>query len=410
MEKIMEMRLNGAKEKMNMSNKIYRKRIFPLLLPSLLLLAAGCHRNDVQVYTVSSDQNQAPPPLAAMPPTNAPAPAPADQLPPGHPDISSMGAGSLPQVSADSSAVPLTWTTPDGWTSVPPSEMRVASFKVTGANGKAADVSIVPLAGMGGGDAPNVNRWRGQVGLPDTTDDQIQSSAENIEAAAQPAQLYDIIGQDPSSGAPSRILAAIQHRGETTWFFKMTGDASLVEQQKPVFIAFLKSLSFTAEQTQSQLPPGHPDINGMDNSAAGPISHDGQPNWQVPAGWTEISGGQFLIAKFTITGDGGATAAVNVSSADGDGGGLSANVNRWRGQLGLQPTDTLSTTALTVNGGEAQLVDMSGTDASTGQPAEIVGVIVSESGATWFYKLMGDPKVVATQKDAFTKFVQGVKY
>jgi len=248
------------------------------------------------------------------------------------------------------------------------------------------------------------------VGLPDTTDDQIQSSAENIEAAAQPAQLYDIIGQDPSSGAPSRILAAIQHRGETTWFFKMTGDASLVEQQKPVFIAFLKSLSFTAEQTQSQLPPGHPDINGMDNSAAGPISHDGQPNWQVPAGWTEISGGQFLIAKFTITGDGGATAAVNVSSADGDGGGLSANVNRWRGQLGLQPTDTLSTTALTVNGGEAQLVDMSGTDASTGQPAEIVGVIVSESGATWFYKLMGDPKVVATQKDAFTKFVQGVKY
>ena len=29
---------------------------------------------------------------------------------------------------------------------------------------------------------------------------------------------------------------------------------------------------------------------------------------------------------------------------------------------------------------------------------------------TWFYKLMGDSKVVESQKDAFTKFVQSVKY
>jgi hypothetical protein len=39
-----------------------------------------------------------------------------------------------------------------------------------------------------------------------------------------------------------------------------------------------------------------------------------------------------------------------------------------------------------------------------------VGVIVPQSGQTWFYKLMGDAKVVESQKDAFTKFVQTVKY
>ena len=38
-----------------------------------------------------------------------------------------------------------------------------------------------------------------------------------------------------------------------------------------------------------------------------------------------------------LTGDGGATAAVNVSSSAGEGGGLIGNVNRWRGQLGLAP-------------------------------------------------------------------------
>jgi hypothetical protein len=39
-----------------------------------------------------------------------------------------------------------------------------------------------------------------------------------------------------------------------------------------------------------------------------------------------------------------------------------------------------------------------------------VGVMVSQSGQTWFYKLMGNAKVVESQKDAFTKFVQTVKY
>jgi hypothetical protein len=44
--------------------------------------------------------------------------------------------------------------------------MRVASFRVTGKDGKQADVSVIPLPGLAGSDLDNVNRWRGQVGLP----------------------------------------------------------------------------------------------------------------------------------------------------------------------------------------------------------------------------------------------------
>ena len=36
--------------------------------------------------------------------------------------------------------------------------------------------------------------------------------------------------------------------------------------------------------------------------------------------------------------------------------------------------------------------------------------IVTLPGQTWFYKLMGDPSVVALQKNAFTEFVKGVQY
>jgi hypothetical protein len=394
-----------------------------LLFVTLLLPAIGCHREQVQVYQVSQDQDQQSP---AASPTNATA----SSLPPGHPDTSTadnspMSAQSMPGgiVSPDTSAAPVTWTTPAGWTQVQPGEIRVGSFKITGADGKQADVSIVPLSGMAGGDFANVNRWRGQVGLPPAPDDELQSSAENIQAGGQPAQLFDV------AGATNRILGVIQHRDDTSWFFKMTGDADLVEQQKPVFVNFLKSLSFSSQEAQAQLPPGHPDVGDMgaqdqqalppghppigDMNATdddGPVSHEGQPNWTVPAGWQEVSGGSFLLAKFVLTGDNGKTATVNVSQSAGDGGGLMPNVNRWRGQLGLPPANDALAVTFSLPGGQGQVVSFTGTDAQTGEPAEIHAVVITLSDRTYFYKLMGHPNVVNAHKEEFMTFVKGAKY
>ena len=295
--------------------------------------------------------------------------------------------------------------------------MRVASFKVNGVDGKSADVSVIPLPGLAGSDDANVNRWRGQVGLSPASPDELKKSAESVEAGGQPAQLYDIAGQNPGSGDAERILGVIQHRDDMAWFFKMTGDAGLVEKQKPSFVAFLESLNFVAAPTPTALPASHPSVGDMGmgaSPAAAPISSEGKPNWQVPSGWQEVSGGQFLVAKFMLTGDGGGTAAVNVSNSSGEGGGLIGNVNRWRGQLGLaswsEAEANQSVTTIDVAGGKASLVDLSGTDARTGQATRLIGVIVPQSGQTWFYKLMGDAKVVESQKAAFTQFVQGVKY
>lgn len=361
-----------------------------------LLLVTGCQRDQVQVYRLAKDQT--PPAVDASAMNNG-------ALPPGHPDVAG-GAG-------QGSTSPLTWKTPAGWTEVPATELRVASFKVS-KNGKMVDVSVIPLAGLAGTDEANVNRWRGQAGLSAVSADDLHKTAENVDAGGQPAQLYDISGTNPASSEKLRIIGVIQHRDENAWFFKMTGDSDLAEQEKPAFIEFLKSLKFASmpapTEMPSTLPPNHPAIGDMTApAAAGPVSHEGQPNWQVPAGWQEVSGGQFLVAKFILAGDGGGQAAVNVSSSAGDGGGLAANLTRWRGQLGLPPTDNFSAEQIDAGGVKAQRVDLEGTNAQTGKPAKMVAVIVPREGQTFFYKLMGDAKVVDAQKDAFIKFVQSAK-
>jgi hypothetical protein len=403
-------------------------RLLALTVP-LMFLAAGCHRDDVKVYRIAKDQDQSSQQTAPAPPTDSPNP----ELPPGHPDISSVPGAQ----TTGSASTQLTWKTPAGWTEVPPSKMRVGSFKVTGADGKQADVSVIPLPGMAGTDAANVNRWRGQVGLPEVTDNDLQKAAENVEAGGQPAQLYDIAGTNLAGGGAERILGVIQHRDDMAWFYKMTGDADLVEQQKPAFIEFLKSLNFgAAAPTQTEILAGNPTAGGgniawtsgdlhlktgnlglTDTTVSANtiplVSHEGQPNWQVPAGWQSLPRSEFLVAKFLIQ-NGDAQAEVNVAEFAGEAGGLPANVNRWRGQLGLPAVDEtefskiISTFA--IPNSQATLVDYTGTDSKTGKPARLVGAVVPQNGQTWFYKLMGDESVVAQQKDAFIKFIQSAKY
>ncbi len=306
-----------------------------------MLAVAGCGREDIKVYTVPKE------PVATTSEPMARRPA----------------APATPQ---------LRWTLPAGWKESPPSEFRVASFRVRGKDAREdADVSVVPLPGDAGGDLANVNRWRGQVDLAPVTEEELPALAEKVEVGGQPAALYDLAGED------QRILAVILHRDGMAWFFKMTGNPAWVAQQKPAFVEFLKSLQFGGPQT---------------------VADADRPRWVVPADWKEVAPGQFLVAKFEITGN----TVVNISSSPGDGGGLAANVNRWRRQLGLAELPDVEKTVTPL--GDGAMVELSG------ESAALVGVIVPRAGRTWFYKLMGEPAVVASQKEAFLRFVREAEY
>ena len=381
-------------------------KIWPATVGTLLIIAAtGCGRDSVKVYHVDASDNATPTP----PPIAAPAAMPGSMP-------TAMPEGML--APDNSSQPPLQYTLPAGWEKKALTQMRVASFGISQA-GKQADVSVIPLGGMAGNDPANVNRWRGQVGLESLAEAELSKLAEKITVGEQPADLYDLAGTSPGSGDAERIIGVILHRDNTAWFFKMTGEAGLVEQQKPAFIAFLKSVSFgglAAPSTMdlSQLPPSHPPIGGMNSGIqAANVDADDKPTWTVPVGWQEGQLAQFLVAKYVIVGTGGAQAAVNVSSLAGDGGGLLPNINRWRQQLGLTPaaeTDLAKLATIDASGGKATMIELSGTDGRTGKPARLIGAVLPLGGQTWFYKLMGDADLVAQQKEALVKFVQSAKY
>jgi len=192
------------------------------------VVLAGCDRdNGVKVYHVeNTDTNVFAAAPATPPPVSTPAPAMPQSMPAGLP---APDHGNLPH---------LKYTLPDGWTEKPATAMRVASFDIS-QNGKIADASIVPLGGDAGGDLANVTRWRGQVGLPPATEDELPALSQKIQIAGQDGKLFDI------GGASQRILGAVLQRGDTAWFFKVIGHTDLVEAQKPAFISFLQNLQFS---------------------------------------------------------------------------------------------------------------------------------------------------------------------
>jgi len=231
------------------------RRIFLLLNSSLILLSIGCQKNDDQIQTYRVSKESAPAmPMAAAPMMGSnPGPAMGGSNPPpmmgnpgGNPgqDMQSMGAGMGMAPAASSRDIE--WKLPSGWQDQPPSSMRVGSFLAKGSNGQAVDISVVPLSGEAGGDLSNINRWRGQINLEPISDADLPQNSKTITPAGRSMLWVDIVSREPlvDNKYPKRLIAAVYKQGNRTWFFKMTGEDKAVEETKPTFLQFLKSLRF----------------------------------------------------------------------------------------------------------------------------------------------------------------------
>ncbi|HUK82559.1 MAG TPA: hypothetical protein VLZ12_08020 [Verrucomicrobiae bacterium] len=148
----------------------------------------------------------------------------------------------------------------------------------------------------------------------------------------------------------------------------------------------------------------------------GAAAEAANPQWTVPKDWQEGKASSMRRASFTAKGADGQSADIAVTVFPGDVGGLVANINRWRGQLGLGPMapDEISsiTSNLDINGTQATVVDFQGlaSPAGAAHPQRMIVVIIPHAGNSWFFKMTGDAPLVGTQRETLLQFVNSVKF
>jgi hypothetical protein len=219
----------------------------PLWLPALavsagMLLSLGCDRDQVSHASVAKE---APTPAPAMAATHSGAPMamppgamPSGTMPPGTMPPGAMPAGQVPPPPHPTGKGALKWTLPKGWTETPGSGMRYATLNPPGP-GK-AEMSVVVLPGAAGGEMANVNRWRGQIGLPPLEDDALAATRKTVPSKAGAVAVYDFTSL---GDVKTRMVAGLLATADgNTWFFKLMGNAEPVAKAKPAFMKYLESL------------------------------------------------------------------------------------------------------------------------------------------------------------------------
>lgn len=167
----------------------------------------------------------------------------------------------------------------------------------------------------------------------------------------------------------------------------------------PHLILSLALLSCTEEK---EIPTFRIAEAATETSPAPAESKEPRPlRWLAPETWEEETPGQFQVALYRIAP--GISAAV--SRFPGDAGGTAANVNRWRGQVGLEPSpDT---------GGEAIALAESDTQARwfelKGAERSILAAIIPVDGETWFFKLDSPTIALGAARPGFMDLLKSVE-
>lgn len=169
----------------------------------------------------------------------------------------------------------------------------------------------------------------------------------------------------------------------------------------------------SGQPADATLPPGHPGIEGMpaagDTGAAMvstpvPTAANQPLVWTAPEGWTAKTGSSVRRGSYAVSGPEGA-GDVSITAFPGDVGGNLANVNRWRGQLQLPPVPDLTGALQPLDANALHMLIFEGANQGT----RMIGVIVPQSGATWFFKFTGPDALVAREKPVFLEFLKTVR-
>lgn len=131
------------------------------------------------------------------------------------------------------------WTVPERWVTVPGERpMRFATFEVPDESGP-IEVAVTQFPGHVGGELANINRWRGQMGLPAATEADLENLVDRFEAPGYSAYVARV------AGAEAHMLAVgvYEAAADRTWYVRATAPADAIDRIEPEVLAFARSIA-----------------------------------------------------------------------------------------------------------------------------------------------------------------------
>lgn len=138
--------------------------------------------------------------------------------------------------------------------------------------------------------------------------------------------------------------------------------------------------------------------------------------YELPSGWSELPTTASRVANFRVAGEKASECYLTLLA--GDGGGLEANLNRWRSQLSQEALSTEQIASLPKSlffGGQATLLETSGTwkgmDGSRSDPNwGLKGLVLVSQGASAFLKMTGPEKTLSAERDRFLALAASFRF
>ena len=359
---------------------VSRRFVWLLVVVATAGAGLGCGSDEIRTYEAPKDA--------------------ASRVPPGGGDLRAQAPPETPGPR-------VSWTLPAGWREVPGSGMRHATLLLDGTD-HAPEVRVTPLGLAARDPLANVNRWREQIGLAPVDAAGLETVLRTVDAGGHPVRWVDLTGPAHDAQPAQQCLAAMLEDGDTVWFFVLMDTAERAKPHVAEFERFLGTIRLGAGEAMA----------APDHAAAKPLPPGGPPEgagpwmtWKVPAGWEAIPGSNTMrLASFAIT-HAEQTGEVAITRFPGDVGGLLANLNRWRNQVGLPPVQDAAqqpATSLVVAGKPALRFDLMA--AGPHDPERLVVVFVEHAGMTWFIKMTGSRALVEAQVPVFDAFVGSIGF
>lgn len=145
------------------------------------------------------------------------------------------GRAGEPGVLAPDAVGRLQWDVPDGWRQdATPRPMREATLQI-GEGEKSAELIVTRLAGGFGELGANINRWRGQIGMPAVENAQ-ETPQESITTPVGEAKAIRLEGEKQAS------IIVMLPDGDTNLFFRLTGERETVLANEPKLKQMLSTI------------------------------------------------------------------------------------------------------------------------------------------------------------------------